>query len=65
MLPLLNFLDSRGREKVRVKEDRGGDRRRGGAGEGRKGREQRGEIGERQREGKGREGIKKAGRGRW
>ena len=61
VLPRLHFLDSRGRdrERVRVKEDIGGDRRRGGE------RERAERRDKKQREGKGREGIKKSGRERW
>ena len=64
MLPLLHFLDSRGRqrerERVRVKDDAGGDRRRGGERGVREG-EQRGEIGE---IGGGRETERGEGQGR-
>ena len=63
VLPLLHFLDSRGRERerVRVKEHIGGDRRRGGEREGERGREQTREIGE---IGRGRETEREEGQGR-
>ena len=63
VLPLLHVLHSRRRkrERVRVKEDTGGDKRRWGEGEGERGREQTREIGE---IGRGRETKRGKGQGR-